>query len=597
MLLALIALASSFLFGYEIAKKLFDVELFAPSLLIGTLAFSWLVFIASLVLGFNSNLVLAASILLVVLVYAISRKAKGFAFSHLKIFSRDSFAVFLVSFLLIGYSSMLAIDQSDGLASASWDTAFHLGIISSISQGNFPPAYPNLSSELLSYYYFLHLFASSLVTGGLSTIFAYQLVQTLLIVSFLAGFYVLAREILGSRLFAFISVALLFFASPCTGCQMGGSAFLSVFSPQIGSAALGMASKGFPFGPTPITLAFIQFTTAFALLFLVVFIRLLSSSRKNRLYEAAVLLGILPMFNAFFFAAFFVMFGFLTIARKYDPRPLVLAAIISIPQFLIMLSQKTAGIMQYFRFELYGGNAPNDLLLFWLQNAGVHIALAAIGVIILRKISRDFAILSLGALALFIFGNFFRIAPYELEASKLFLPFLAIACIYAAGALASFVQKGAALRLLAIAIIAIGLISSYNQFFIYLSPGSVHAPVSLGGKSVVSACEWASQNTPKNSTFIADPAAENSACIYAIAGRRAFLSIPYFVATHGFDEAKYAQIQSSILGGDLDLAKTNGITHIFSAGGLEGKISDNLRRNLEKIYSSGGTSIYLIRPA
>jgi hypothetical protein len=145
------------------------------------------------------------------------------------------------------------------------------------------------------------------------------------------------------------------------------------------------------------------------------------------------------------------------------------------------------------------------------------------------------------------------------------------------------------------AILVIGLVSSYYQFFIFLSPNSLHAPVSLGSKDTIAACEWARTNTPARSIFVTDEKIENGACIYALSGRRAFLSVPYFVSTHGIDVYAIKLQQDAVLGGDLALAKNYGITHIFSTPALEKHISDSLRANIDEIYSSGGTIIYLIK--
>ncbi|MBI5225001.1 hypothetical protein HY989_03955 [Candidatus Micrarchaeota archaeon] len=589
MLIAVIALLTSFLFGYFVSRKLFSKELFSSSVLFGIMGFSWIVFIVSLFAGFNEISILVTCAILAIL-SAVLAKFGNYKLNLNNLFSKDSFLVFAVSFLLIGISSYLAFENSNSLSTVSIDVAFHAGILNTLANGNFPPTYPNFSSEPLSYYYFLHLFGASLILGGIDVFLAFQLLQTLLIAALIAAYYVFSRDFLKSKLGGTLAVLLIFLISPSTGSQLGGISWFSAFFHNF---SLGIPSKGFPFGPTILTLSFIQFSTAFALLFFAILLRYLINSEKPSLNIAAICIAFLPMFNAPYFFGFTLIFLIYLIFQKKSWLPIGIIFLISLPQFVFLFSQKTS-FLQYLRLEIYGGNSFSDLALFWLQNAGFHIILGIIGIIAMKKQNQNLLKITVGSFILFAIGNFIKFAPNALEGHKLFLPFLILLGVYSAGILAQWLGKRGQMRFAIIIFLGIGLISSYFQFFVYLQPESIHTPVLLGNGATFSACNWAKFNTPKNAVFVADEAPENGACLFVAAGRRAYFSIPYVVSTHGFDAFKAKEIQSSILSGNLVLARQSQITHVFANSKIESQIGREFRKHLKQIYSNGEITIYSV---
>ncbi|MFH1751265.1 MAG: hypothetical protein ABH863_06295 [Candidatus Micrarchaeota archaeon] len=601
MLLAALVLISSFILGLGVSRKFFQKDTFSAALLLGILGFTWMLFLLSMIIGFGEiSILLTVVISGAVSFFILGKKPDGRKLVT-SLFSPDSLAVFIIALLLVGYASLVAINFSEGMSVATQDFGLHLGIISTIANGNFPPVYPNFSSQPLTYYYFIHLFTASLVKGGLGHILAFQLILSLLVAAFASAFYVLARDILGSKAFAVAAILLMFIVSPCTGCQHAGAPWFSPFNPPDLAKMAVSGPKGFPYAPTLLSFPFSQFPLAIAYLFLAfilqAFVR--KDSSKHALY-LGLLIGLFPMFHAFFYLFLLgIYFLFLIIKReKSYLAGFALALGLGGLQFLTLLSDKAQTTIagSFLRPELYAySRSLTDLGLFWLLNLGGHLALAVVGLFFLsREKNKSYFIFLLGAAIIFLIGNFIILTPYIWDSNKLFLPFLMLVSILSAAGLAFLWRKNIFTKALFLLIFLLAVASSYYQFFIYFTPVFEQTPVKLSTPEIYSACEWISQNTPKTSVFLADDSLEGSSCIYAAGGRKALVSVPLWIRTHGFDDAAQAMLQTKILSGDLSLAGQHGVTHVFADSDLEKRISPELRGRLLALYSKDGVSIYSI---
>lgn len=616
MLLAMLVLLSSFLLGNAVAKRLNKSELFPSSILFGTILFTWIYFIMGNILGLG-GITLAITILLsfifslVISFWGAWDKSRSLRFQifnnvHLNsLFEKDSIAVFIISFLLIGYSASTAISLKDGFSVATQDFALHLGIISTISNGNFPPLYPNYLEQNLTYYYFPHLFASALVIGGLDAIFSFQILLSLVIASFIAAFYCITRDLLSSKYGAILAIFLMFIVSPCTGCQHGGASWFSPFYPPDAAKMLISGPKGFPFAPTMLSFPFSQLPMAFGFLFFAISARFLmdaanwknAKAEKWKILLFGFLLGLLPMFHAFIYL---VLIGILALfvlwKRSIEfANAFGAALILGAMQFLFFLSDKAQNTFasNFLHFEMFAySQSILDLLMFWFLNAGGHIILAIIGLFYLSKKNNQLPLITTGAFLVFLLGNFFILTPYRWDSNKLFLPFLLIVPIFSAAGMLWLWKKQLITKIIFCLIILLAIASSYYHFFIFFNPQYAQTPVKLSTPEILSACEWVAKNTHTDSIFLSDPTLEGGSCLYAYSGRLVFLSVPFWVETHGFNKEKVLQEQSEILNGDLSLAKKYGITHLFSDAALEGRISDELRENLKPVYSAGQVTIY-----
>ncbi len=600
MLLALLVLFSTFLLGYSIAKRFFKPELFPASIFFGILFFTWTLFLFSLLFNFSQLSIYLTVIAALVASFILSGKRISFNSIPSSVFQKDSLAVFIASLLFIGYSSIIAIDFSNGFSAATQDFPFHLGIIASLSENDFPPTYPNFSQQSLSYYYFIDLFAVSLAIGGFSHFFAFQLLQTLLISSAITAFYMLSRHLIGTKMGGGIAIILIFLVSPCTGCQAAGAAgFASFFPPEFENLAE-FGTKGFPISPNLLAFPFSQLPLAFSFLFFALFSLYLVSSKPFDFTLLGITLGLMPMFHLFFFLIFiFIIFVLYLFERKKELLyGIIIAIILAIPQIFILLSDKanTALSQQFFLFELFAySETLLDLGQFWLLNIGFHLILAIIGLFLWKKIDSRFKAIVSATLIIFVIANVIAFAPYRWDSNKLLLPFLLLLPIFSAYGINELLKKGIAYKAIVVIIALLAISSSYYQFFIYFDLSIQQTPLRLADESTLAACNWIKENTPSNALFIADEALEKSPCIYSVAGRRTFYSVPFWIQSHGFNSDGVKQQQAQILAGDVELAKKYGITHILADPDFELKISNSLMQHLKPVYvSKTGISIYEI---
>ncbi|MEK6954012.1 MAG: DUF2298 domain-containing protein [Candidatus Micrarchaeota archaeon] len=590
MLLAFLVLISAFLAGYSISRKFFKAELFAPSFLFGIVAFSYFLFALSSLLGY-STISISGAILISLLIFAFILKDEKIRFKSIttSLFSPDSFAIFLLAFLLMGYVASHALGYSDGFAVISQDWAVHLGITNSLAEGNFPPQYPYLSQAPLSYYYFSHLFISSLVKGGLDSLTAYPLVIVLLISSIITSIYSTSRNLLKSKLGGVLAIFLAFFSSACAACLINDAAW---FSPFFSFSA----NSGFPLRPIVLSFAFNQLPMALSFLFFAVFLKaFLELEGEKKFLILGTLIALLPMFGPFFYA---LMFIFITYGILFERnRRFYVGGAIAIfagaLQYLFFFSEKaTPSILRFIHFELYAHlESIPDLLLFWLQNAGGHIAFALLALYFV-KIRADLKNLLLTSGLLYALSSFIIVFPDMWANEKFFMPFFILLGVFAAAFVLHIISLKPIIRYAGFAILLIALLSTAHQFKFFLPPSPTIAQQSLGDAQTFEACKWIKENTPQNSVFLTPESLEESGCIYAYAGRLAAYSNPYWIWSQGFDKDQLESEQKQMLAGDTSLLAKYRINYVFANRELEGKIGESLRKLLTLVYSNEGVTVY-----
>ena len=602
MLLAFVVLVCAFFAGHALAARLFKTELFPYSLLLGSMAFSCLLYLLGIALGFGLPAILLSSLACLVIYILLNGKKLDLIGIGESLFNRDSFLVFICTTLALAFFSNISISYENGFSVATQDFAFHLGIINTMANGNFPPAYPGYSPQRLTYYYFPHILPAALRFGGLDSPMAFQLFLVLVSASFICAFYCLSRDLLGSPAGGLLAIAFLFIVSPCTGCQHSGASWFSPFYPPDVAKMLISGPKGFPFAPTMLSFPISQLPMAFAFLFLAFSVRFFRDNKApiSRI-QYGLALAAFPMFHTFFFLILLGIFLLIAIIERKRAASLglLVAAAIGGAQFVFLLSDKAKSALagNYFHYELFAySQGIWDLLMFWVLNAGGHILLAALGLLYLWKRGPHglLPVFLAGAAAVFIFGNMFILTPYRWDANKLFLPFLLMVSVLSAAGIFWLWEKNTLTKAICGLILLLGAASSYYHFFIYFDSTYEQTPVHLSSPAVFEACKWAKIHTDPKAIFLADDSLEGSSCLYAYSGRMVLLSIPQLPETHGFSTSAIKQDIAEILAGDLSLAGRHGVTHVFADSDLEKRISPELRARLLALYSQDGVSIYSI---
>ncbi|MFH1443019.1 MAG: hypothetical protein ABIG96_03205 [Candidatus Micrarchaeota archaeon] len=594
MLIGLIFLLAAILLGYAVSWKIFKEERFSPAILFGIVVATWVLFAASMLFGFGEfSIAIAAIICYAAASYLLVIKRQKIVFGEIA--SKESAAVAFIAFVFFFYSVHVGISLNNGFSLATQDYAFHLGIMNTISQGNFPPVYPNYSQAPLSYYYFIDFFGAALVGGGMGLFFAFELIIALLMAAIAHSAFVLARKISGSTLAAILALGLLLLIPSCVGCQPGGAAFFSIFS-QTGDSAI---PKCFPIAPLLPSFPLSQ--PPIAVGFLCIFVLLLSSLEKisgNKPILLGVLVGLTAAFHVYFFLAMLaIAFAWLLLEKNRESALLFGSAFIfGALQILLLFKDKAgAAFGEFIKPNLFAySNNLWDLFLFWLLNAGPHMLLAVLGILVWKG-KNPKIIIALGVCVLiFLFGNAFNIAPYNWDSNKLFLPLLLLLPVFGGIFLNWLFDRKLGGKAVFGIIALFALASAYYQTFIYFTPALDQTPVKVSDAASFDACIWMKANIPVSSIVLAGDTLEESTCIYAVGGRKAFYSVPFWVRTHGFNWDLGKDEQKMVLNGDLELASKFGISHVMADRELEREISPKLREKLLGVYSKDGVNIYRI---
>jgi len=161
-----------FLPGYLIIENFFPeiprIYRLPLYFILSVLVSTYLVYFLSLILGFSKfSILLSISLILIwflIHLFKNKRISLGLLKNHI-LGIILSFFVFFVYFVAL-YPAIFKIHQGYiVMGGPNWqDTALHLGIIQSISQGNFPPQAPYYAGRFLTYYYFTDFHSAILLT-------------------------------------------------------------------------------------------------------------------------------------------------------------------------------------------------------------------------------------------------------------------------------------------------------------------------------------------------------------------------------------------------------------------------------------------------
>ena len=171
--LFLTLLYATFIPGYVIVEYLLSKISFyikLPLYIIFSVLFStYLSFLTAHYFGFNrTNIFFDIFISLVLLIPLLYKNRHVLLLTELvknKKLILTAFIIFIIYFIPLNSGIFRLYGDSYIMSGPNWqDTAMHMSIIESISEGNFPPIAPYFSGEKLTYYYFSDLHASILGT-------------------------------------------------------------------------------------------------------------------------------------------------------------------------------------------------------------------------------------------------------------------------------------------------------------------------------------------------------------------------------------------------------------------------------------------------
>ncbi len=590
MILAIFFLVAAIALGMVIAKKADSENRLAYTIPLGIAGSTWILFLVSLLAGFNAISVLATGAISAA-AFVYSHKIKPDGKGKIKLLSKNilPLAVFALAFLLSLNYTMFHYD-SEGLKGFTVDFGFHKSIIASLANGNFPPQHPLFAGIPLAYYYFTHLFAAALMLGGFSLQWTVIIENALAISAAVLLIFIFAGRLFPKENAKGSALALLATALVLLNGNFSFLEYLKGFSSSNPSAFF---SQNF-FNGTQQAYPFLNFFSAHLLLtpyaiglalVLIMAIKILEGK-----FEWVALLALVPMFNFFAFLAGLVLAGSYVFWTKAKERrallkALAVALVVALPQIAFLSSTRTLPTPEFRPGWLSPAQDPFSIIVFWAANLGIYLVLAAWA---LKSARENEKRMLLGSTLLFILGNLFIFTPYAWDNVKLFLFFFIIIAMLAAKALKEVFGKSFAVgAILLIAMTLTGALSIYT--ISSSSAGVVYDSFDL------KACEWVDANVPKDALFLTDG---QHTCISGLLGRKVFLGDLEWINNHGIDYSKQLQENNRMLAGDCALLKQKGVGFVYLDGyGGRGAFANEtfVRENLEPVYNKFNRVVYRVR--
>ncbi|MSU76113.1 hypothetical protein EXS54_01420 [Patescibacteria group bacterium] len=458
----LISLAAGFTLAYAIptTKLRFEDRVFL-AIPIGFAVAGLLTFGAAMLFGLNVWVI--GGVASILMIFSIESWFREYWRKPLKREWRDvrkrvrkrqglgTFLVYLGIGAMLTYIYWSAIFLQDGSLFAGFGNVWgdwnqHLAQTNSFAFGdNFPPEFNYLSGQKITYPFITNFFSGVLLKGGFDLLWAMKVPGILLALSGLGLLGTFTRITIGRGMWL---TPILFYFS-------GGLGFVNFFTDAAGShQSFGQFLASQPhnytqtWGNVPIpNINFINTIYAYlipqrAFLFglplllgtvSLLYLGLKSKGRDTKLFLAAGLIAcLLPLIHTHSL----MVLGLLTtvlipltwkqLAGRAKPKLkhlklwlwfVVPILIVALPQF-VWLTTGTH-ITESFRFQYGWTKGSDDLVWFWLKNAGLFIPLILVGLVVFRKSERLLVSLTLGAGLVWLAANFYVFQPWDWDNTKL----------------------------------------------------------------------------------------------------------------------------------------------------------------------------------
>lgn len=512
-------------------------------------------YFSALIMGFNRNTILFNFLIFILLSLPIVvRKYKELLVNVKTEYKLIlvSLLVFFIFFIPLNQGIFRKVNDSYIMSGPNWqDTAMHLSIIESLSEGNFPPIAPYFSGEKLNYYYFsdLHAAIANVMFGDFFP-YILNLINPFLALTMFLSVFALSNKIIKNRVISYLT------------------AFLSVFYGSLGFVDLikdAIVNKENYFNlltnnayhinanssilMVPMADYFLQNRPMMVgLPVFIIVILLIHLSFKANNYKLILIAGftnaLLLKFQFFGFLLGIMFYGFSLfyslIVKKINIKSALIKFIVFImPSFLMLFLfglDKVGNrslfqvVMDTFTFEGFLKEGLVWNLKFVINNFNLPIFLF-LATPILPHFYKDnnFKIIYLFTLSILIIPFLIKFTIYNYDMFKFFyyaLPLLA----FVFGFFTKHIyKKNKNFIFISIFVVLVSSITSLNMI--------THAFLNKSSAYSVSEYEvglWIRENTPQKSVFITHPSVHNGAS--DIGGRIRVLSYINWPHSHGFNQ-------------------------------------------------------------
>ena len=492
------------------------------------------------------------------------------------------------------------------------DTAMHLSVIESLTQGNFPPQAPYFSGQPLSYYYFSDLHAA-IVNIFYGNFFPRILVilNPFFAMLFFFAVYALCFELTRKRSYSAIAaLASVFY----------GNLSFVVFFDKLRSSGLKfftfVANNTFCtdknyFKVTPMADYFLQNRPMMAgLSTLIVIILLL---KKKKILLAGLVTAFLIKFQMFGFMVAWIFFGFYILielfSKTIDFKKFFRNVLIfTLPSLIFLSSIIFTNVGERSMFQVlvqsfsWGPWQKHNLfwfILFGVLNLNIIFPLFLFSFLFKKNYKNNSLLpLYLTSFVIFLIPFLMRFTIYEFDMFKFFYYLVPLMCVLVATSFSKVRFKKSAFIvfiLLCIPVMLTSVILLTHSFF-NKNIGYTFSDLSAG--------TWIRKNTPQKSVFITMPTVHSA--VTDIGGRLRVISYNNWPYSHGFNYgsdnvfSRVKDVESVYQTGDVSLVKSKyNANYIFL--GLEeiSRFPNALKlldRNtkLRKVYNLENIVIYEI---
>lgn len=640
-LLSVFLLSLGFLFTFFIPgflvvevflKKLTPAEKIPLYLLLSLLLSTYLVYLVSLLIGFSLFSILFSFSLFLPLARLV--KKKNLQFLPFKQ-HRGALLVALIIFALFLIALYPAIfypyQDYFVLSAVNWqDTAMHLGIIETISQGNFPPQAPYFSGQPLSYYFFTD-FHTAILAKLAGSFFPQILVldNPFFSALFFLSLYALAFGLTKNRRLALLAGFL--------GVFNGSFIFIRFFEDLFSLSPLTplsvlrlLATRGYTiefgqfFQIAPMADYFLQNRPMMVGLPLTTLVGWFiyagfKKSQPEKLWLAGLLAGLAIKFQFFAYGVSFLLFLIaLVIFLKKTKKPLRLAASFLLPFFAFSLfflgfSVNNQSLVALVKENFSLGPWEKNKNLFWylkfyFSNLGLSFFLSLLLFLSPRQLKKQFSapllkFLIAWFLVLFFLPNLATLTIFGQDMFKFF--YFALIPLFVFGAcLLTKIQKSRFGLSFTIFLLIISSLTS----FLTLTWSFLNKNFAYSGDDLTAGL-WIRNQTPSRSVFIALPTVHSP--ITQIGGRLRVLSYINWPHSHGFNRGednvfqRQKEIRVLYQGSDEEIStimKRYQAQYVFYGPEEQSKFPEAGARweksqILEKVYDHGKIKIYQLRPS
>lgn len=582
-------------------------------------------YFVSLIFGFTRGTLLGCFLVFLFLfVYILIRKKVNIADGV-----RKNWAIILIGVLVYAvyfislYPAIFRLHEGYFvMGGPNWqDTAMHLSIIQSLTQGNFPPQAPYFSGQPLSYYYFSD-FHAAIVNTFFGRFFPEVLIllNPFLVMTFFFSVFALSFAITKKKIFSVISgIAAVFY---------GNLGFVNLMKDLVTKNAnyiTLVTSNPFNFDKnylqmTPMADYFLQNRPMMVGLpvFVLVILLLLKDKKFDshyvlKVFIAGILTGSLVKFQLFGFILswifFGVYFGLRLLFRKSKFKEIVKYLFtFGLPSLILGLifttfKVESRSIINIFLESFsWGPWQKHDSIwfaYFLAGNLGLGFLICIFGVFF-KRIWKKIEVLSIyiTAFILTVIPLIMKFTIYEFDMLKFFYYLIPLICVL----LTYFYAKSKHKKLSILIFIMITIVSSLTSINLLVhshlnkSQGYTYGDYEAG--------IWICNNTPQKSVFVTMPTVHSAPT--DIGGRLRIISYISWPYSHGFNTgtdnvfSRVTDVTSVYKTGDIAAVKLKYEARYIFYGQEEsgqfpaaGKLFDE-NKSLKLIYNQDGIKIYKI---